>query len=125
MALGSVKPCTCSAWIFNYDKYDRYQNEKENGRINGLIKKNNVEDIIKLVGKIPYGRVLEYYKSSDLMIFPSKLETLGLPLMEAKHFNLNILVIDLPYSREVIGNYEKVIYFQRELSDFMKKIICN
>ncbi|MEQ3308870.1 glycosyltransferase [Fusobacterium varium] len=99
--------------------------EKENGRINGLIKKNNVEDIIKLVGKIPYGRVLEYYKSSDLMIFPSKLETLGLPLMEAKHFNLNILVIDLPYSREVIGNYEKVIYFQRELSDFMKKIICN
>ncbi|WP_462351474.1 glycosyltransferase [Fusobacterium varium] len=97
--------------------------EKENGRINGLIKKNNVEDIIKLVGKIPYERVLEYYKSSDLMIFPSKLETLGLPLMEAKHFNLNILVIDLPYSREVIGNYKKAIYFQKELSYFIKKEI--
>ena len=99
--------------------------EKENERIDGLIKKYDVEDIIKLVGKIPYGRVLEYYKSSDLMIFPSKLETLGLPLMEAKHFNLNILAIDLPYSREVIGNYEKVIYFQRELSYFMKKVIWN
>lgn len=97
--------------------------EKENERIDRLIKKYDVEDIIKLVGKIPYERALEYYKSSDLMIFPSKLETLGLPLMEAKHFNLNILVIDLPYSREAIGNYEKVIYFQRELSDFMKKLI--
>lgn len=79
---------------------------KESERIDGLIKKYNVEDIIKLVGKIPYERVLEYYKSSDLMIFPSKLETLGLPLIEAKHFKLNILAVDLPYSREVIGNYE-------------------
>lgn len=32
-SLGSVKPCACSAGIFNYDKYDRRQNEKENGRI--------------------------------------------------------------------------------------------
>lgn len=88
--------------------------EKENERIDRLIKKYDVEDIIKLVGKIPYERVLEYYKSSDLMIFPSKLETLGLPLMEAKHFNLNILVIDLPYSRETIGNYRKSCYVKIE-----------
>ncbi|WP_373079641.1 glycosyltransferase [Fusobacterium varium] len=85
--------------------------EKENKRIDKLIKKYNLEDIIKLVGKISYERVLEYYKSSDLMIFPSKLETLGLPLIEAKHFNLNILVIDLPYSREIIESYKNRIYF--------------
>ena len=96
--------------------------EKENGRINGLIKKNNVEDIIKLVGKIPYERVLEYYKSSDLMVFSSKLETLGLPLVEAKHFNLKILAIDLPYSREVIGNYEKSCYIKRE-NEWKTKIL--
>lgn len=88
--------------------------EKENERIDRLIKKYDVEDIIKLVGKIPYERVLQYYKSSDLMLFPSKLETLGLPLMEAKHFNLNILAIDLPYSREVIGDYRKSCYIKIE-----------
>lgn len=76
-----------------------------------------------MVGKIPYERVLEYYKSSDLMIFPSKLETLGLPLMEAKHFNLNILAIDLPYSREVIGNYEKSCYIKIENEWKIKMLI--
>ncbi|WP_303189569.1 glycosyltransferase [Fusobacterium ulcerans] len=96
--------------------------EKENERIDRLIKKYDVEDVIKLVGKIPYKRVLEYYKSSDLMIFPSKLETLGLPLMEAKHFNLKILAIDLPYSREVIGNYEKSCYIKRE-NEWKTKIL--
>ncbi|WP_294707343.1 glycosyltransferase [uncultured Fusobacterium sp.] len=84
----------------------------ENAEIDKLIKKYSLENIIQLVGKISYEKVLEYYKNSDLLIFPSYIETLGLPLIEAKKFNLNILAVDLPYSREAIGSYKNVKYFK-------------
>lgn len=97
--------------------------EGENSEIDALIKKYQLENIIKLIGKIPYEKVLSYYKSSDLMIFPSYIETLGLPLLEAKHFDLKILSIDLPYSKEVIGKYDKVEYFARNNSKKVSLII--
>lgn len=87
--------------IFTFDK-------SENLELDSLIKKYGLEESIKLVGKIPYKKVLEYYKSSDLLVFPSYLETLGLPLLEAQQFNLPIVALDLPYVREVVGNYRKV-----------------
>lgn len=84
----------------------------ENLEIDNLIKKFELEKIIKLIGKVSYQEVLNYYKSSDLMIYPSYIETLGLPLLEAKLFNLPILAIDLPYSREILQEYQKVSFFK-------------
>ncbi|MGL5903663.1 MAG: glycosyltransferase [Cetobacterium sp.] len=80
----------------------------ENSELDNLIRKLELESIIKLIGKISYEKVLEYYKSSDLLVFPSYLETFGLPLEEAQQFNLGILVGEFPYSREVCQKYEKV-----------------
>ncbi|MGL4308360.1 MAG: glycosyltransferase, partial [Cetobacterium sp.] len=59
----------------------------ENKELDELIKKYNLENIIKLIGKVSYEKVLEWYKSSDLLVFPSYLETFGLPLIEAQQFN--------------------------------------
>lgn len=86
----------------------------ENLEIDELIKKYKLEDRIKLIGKISYENVLEYYKSSDLLVFPSYLETFGLPLAEAQQFDLNILAVDLPYSREVVGEYKKVNFINKD-----------
>ncbi|MBS9776064.1 MAG: glycosyltransferase [Fusobacterium sp.] len=91
--------------------------------IDTLIKDNKLSNVVRLIGKVSYEKVLEYYKSTDLLIFPSYIETLGLPLLEAKHFGLNIIAIDLPYSREVIGEYEKVLYFKSEDVDSIKNKI--
>ena len=93
--------------IFTFSKGDNIE-------LDNLIKRNNLEDVVKLIGKISYEEVLSYYRSSDLMIFPSYIETLGLPLLEAQYFDLEILAMDLPYSREVIGEYKKVKYFSNE-----------
>jgi len=65
-----------------------------------------VNDHIKLEGKLSYKTVLTFYKSCSLMIFPSYIEAFGLPLIEAASFGLPILVSDLDYAREVIGDYE-------------------
>lgn len=71
-----------------------------------LMNKLEVNSAIKLEGTLPYDGVLSLYKSCDLMVFPSYIETFGLPLIEAASFGLPILVSDLSFSREVIGDYE-------------------
>ena len=62
-------------------------------------------------GWISREEVLEMYNSVDCIIFPSKLETWGLPLSEAKAFGKPILAANLPYAKETIGDYEKVSFF--------------
>ena len=98
----------------------------ENRELDKLIQKYELEDVIKLIGKISYEKVLEYYKSSDLLVFPSYLETLGLPLLEAQQFNLKILAVNLPYSKEVLENYENVDFLdQKNILEWEKKIKSN
>ena len=100
----------------------------ENLELDSLIEKYKLKDVIKLIGKISYEKVLEYYKNSDLLVFPSYLETFGLPLIEAQQFNLDILTVDLEYAREVSGKYEKceyISYNNIELwkNNFYKKVV--
>lgn len=82
--------------------------EGENKDIDRLIQEKKLKDKIRLVGKISYEKVLEYYKSSDLLVFPSSIETCGLPLLEAIEFELSIIAADKPYSREITKGYEKI-----------------
>jgi len=55
--------------------------------------------------------MLKYYNSIDYLIFPSKIETWGLPISEAKAHHNNMLLANLPYAKETCGNYEKVSFF--------------
>ena len=65
-----------------------------------------VRDGIILEGALPYEKVLSFYKSCNLVVFPSYVETYALPLRETALFGLPLLVSDLPFSREVIGDYK-------------------
>ena len=102
--------------IFTFDK-------SENLELDSLIKKYGLEESIKLVGKIPYKKVLEYYKSSDLLVFPSYLETFGLPLVEAQRFNLPIVGLDLPYIREVTKGYINIVYLKENTYKELKQVL--
>lgn len=81
--------------------------------------------------KLTRNEVFSYYEAMDCLLFPSKLETWGLPLSEAKGFNKPILAADLPYAKETIGDYEKVSFFDvdnpkelaRLMTDFVTKTI--
>jgi glycosyltransferase involved in cell wall biosynthesis len=69
----------------------------------------NLPEII-FQGRLTYDETLELYSHASCLLFPSKLETWGLPLTEAKYFQKNIICADLPYAREAVGNYSKVSY---------------
>jgi glycosyltransferase involved in cell wall biosynthesis len=60
---------------------------------------------INFLDKIGFGRVLQLYEESDALLFPSYIETLGLPLIEAASIGMPVIVSDLPYSREILNNY--------------------
>lgn len=66
---------------------------------------------LRWLGLLRHDEVLARYSRSDCLIFPSTLETWGLPLSEAKTFGLPILAIDLPYAHETVGRYDKVSFF--------------
>ena len=70
------------------------------------MKNLKINDHINLEGKLSYERVLSFYKSCNLTLFPSYIESFPLPLIEAAAFGLPILVSDLDYAREVIGDYK-------------------
>jgi len=50
--------------------------------------------------------MLDLYRSSDVLIFPSLGESLGLPLIESSVFNLDILAPELDYVRDVVNPVE-------------------
>ena len=106
---------------------DNLGNDRNDTIIN-LIRDLKVNDHIKPEGKLSYETVLSFYKSCDLMLFPSYIETFGLPLIEAASFGLPILVSDLDYAREVIGNYEGVRFLNHKNSKLWAENIidlCN
>jgi glycosyltransferase involved in cell wall biosynthesis len=79
-----------------------------------LIKEYNLFEVVQLVGQRSYDEVLSYYKSVDALLFPSQIETFGLPLAEASCFGLPIIVADLPYAVEVLEEYNNKILIDPE-----------
>lgn len=82
---------------------------------------------VKFLGLLKRNELMKYYETSENIIFPSKLETWGLPISEAKAFGKNILLADLEYAHETLGNYENVMFFKpdeaKELAEKMEILI--
>lgn len=82
---------------------------------------------LKFVGRQSSVQMHELYSSCDVVVFPSKLETWGLPLSEAKAYSSIILASDLPYARETVGSYDRVSFFPArsaiKLAHLMTEII--
>ena len=69
-----------------------------------LIKMANLELGAKIhnLGNTDYDQIVELYSCSDVLIFPSVLESLGLPLLEAQHYGLDILAPEKDYVRDLV-----------------------
>lgn len=65
---------------------------------------------IENIGFIPQDEIFSLYNSCDALLFPSYIETFGLPLIEAALTGIPIIASDLPYAREVLDGYEGVTF---------------
>lgn len=75
-----------------------------------LINKYKELERVKYLGTIAYDEVVALYNSCDVVLFPSKLETWGLPISEAKEFSKPIILADLPYAHETLGSYSSALF---------------
>ncbi|MBR3966524.1 MAG: glycosyltransferase [Clostridia bacterium] len=65
---------------------------------------------ITFLGRLsPEGMRKEYERS--ILVFPSYIETVGLPLAEARNMGIAILAADCEYAHDVVGDYDNVTYF--------------
>ncbi len=75
-----------------------------------LIKRNGLEGMVDFMGVVPHENLLKMYKSAAGLLFPSVIETLGLPLIEGAVFGLPVVASNLRYAREVLRDYKGVSY---------------
>lgn len=57
---------------------------------------------IAIVGELPYSDVIKLYQDSAALIFPSKFESFGLPLLEAAVIGMPILASECDYVEDVV-----------------------
>ena len=74
---------------------------------------------ISFVGALSQEEMKCTYEKTAL-VFPSYIETVGLPLVEAKGLMRPIIAADCEYAHESVGEYEKVVYFHPFDSETLK-----
>lgn len=78
---------------------------------------------IYFVGLLDCEEITELYQKATL-IFPSYIETFGLPLLEAKSANGLVLCSDLPFAHEILKDYENAYFFdtmnEKQLANYME-----
>ena len=81
---------------------------------------------ISFIGQINLDEVYEYY-SKSILIFPSYIESYGLPMLEAKMHGTPILASNCAFSHEILDGYDDVKFFDafdnKMLTNLMEEII--
>ena len=89
----------------------------ENGYAKYIRERDSGISSIEFSGFIPKDRMLKTYKNVNCLLFPSKVETWGLPLSEFKIYDKPMLVADLPYAHETTSGAHYVSFFNPDDAD--------
>jgi glycosyltransferase involved in cell wall biosynthesis len=102
-------------------------NGTENSYSKDLYNKFSFLKSIKFTGILSLNEVINNYELCDCLIFPSKLETWGLPISEFSSYNKPMIISDLPYAHETSSNSKYVHFFAPdnpdELAFAMREVI--
>jgi glycosyltransferase involved in cell wall biosynthesis len=66
---------------------------------------------VRWLGLLPRDEVMRRYTEADCLLFPSKLESWGMPLTEFCATGKAVLAADLPYAHETVGQYGQAAFF--------------
>lgn len=84
---------------------------------------------LDFVGFMDRQRLYDIYARADCLVFPSRVETWGLPISEFAGFKKTMLLADLPYAHETAAGSEKVAFFApndvNQLKEYMKRLVLH
>lgn len=79
--------------------------------------KGEIPEQVKCCGYMERSKVIDTY-SSSVLIFPSYIESFGLPLLEAKTVGTIIFASDTSFSKEILDGYNNAYFFK--YNDYLK-----
>ncbi len=126
--------CLCKATallearnIFNFKVYLTIS--KGQNRYSEWLYKNwgKASSALHFIGFQSRKSLFDYYQEVDCLVYPSKVETWGLPISEFATFGKPMLLADLPYSYETAAGSEQVAFFNpdnhEDLANLMMRLI--
>ena len=90
--------------------------------IKNICKENDLP--VKFIGPLKHSEVLDYYTKS-ILVFPSYIETFGLPLLEARMHNTPIISSNTPFSKEILNGYDNVSFFDPFDDNMLANLFLN
>lgn len=112
--------------IGNYEVYITVDGN-ENRYAEELVGKYDNVDNITFCGLLSRQKLFDLYQKSSCLLFMSKLETWGMPIIEFRSTNQAMILADLPYSHDTIGDYNNVSFVEpndyKGLAKEMKRVI--
>lgn len=87
---------------------------KENRYSRWLLKRWGDVSSIEFRGFVNQPELIDLYSSTDCLVFPSRVETWGLPVTEFMQTGRPLILADLPYAHETSAGADKVAFFPAE-----------
>lgn len=87
------------------------------------IESERLQDLIVNLGPISYGEVQHIFRQADAMLMPTKLETFGIPFVEAMANGVPIITSDYDFVRSVCGDVPTYVA-NADSADEIMNAIC-
>lgn len=101
----------------------------ENNYSKAVVERFKSNPHIHFTGLVSREKCEAFYRSSEALIFPSLLETWGLPISEFKLYKKKMILADLPYAHEAANGAESGCFFNpadaQQLAKIMESVITN
>lgn len=75
-----------------------------------LVEERHLQNHVIYLGKLSYDKMCQEYQKSIALVFPSYIETFGLPLAEAASLDLKIIASDEDFAHDVLKGYKNVSF---------------
>jgi glycosyltransferase involved in cell wall biosynthesis len=75
-------------------------------QLHALARRSGVERHIHLLGYLTDEELINLYRASDALLFPTRYEGFGLPLLEAMAAECPLIATDIPVVREIVRDGE-------------------
>jgi glycosyltransferase involved in cell wall biosynthesis len=96
----------------------------ETNALKKIYEKGKEENLnIQWMGNMSREEVFDWY-SRSVLVFPSYIETVGLPIYEAMSVGSPLLLSDCKYAKNVAGEYKDVAYFHYDDANLLAEYMC-
>ncbi len=108
-----------ACWMLEHKEFHNFElwitiDGTENKYAKELYKKYSILNNVRWMGILDRNELFCRYEEADCLVFPSLLETWGLPVSEFKKTGKGMILADLPYAHEALGSYDKVLFFDTD-----------